>query len=44
MSFNKWLREVIGVTPEEFDNNYDGQMADELYEEYDQYLDEQEGM
>lgn len=35
MSFNEWLGEVIGVTPEYFDNNYDG---DEEYKEYDSYL------
>lgn len=35
MSFNEWLGEVIGVTPEYFDNNYDG---DEEYKEYNSYL------
>lgn len=35
MPFNKWLEEVIGVTWEYFDNNYDG---DQEYEEYNNYL------
>lgn len=35
MSFNEWLEDVVGVTPEYFDNNYDG---DQEYDEYNSYL------
>lgn len=35
ITFNQWLEEVIGVTFEYFDNNYNG---DQEYEEYDNYL------
>lgn len=35
MSFNEWIKEVVGITPEEFDNNCDG---DQEYEEYKSYL------
>lgn len=35
MSFKQWLKEVIGVTWEYFDNNYDGNQE---YQEYNSYL------
>ena len=35
MSFNEWIKEVVGITPEYFDNNYDGAQG---YEEYKAYL------
>lgn len=35
MSFNKWLVEYLGIDPDYFDNNYNG---DEQYEQYRSYL------
>ena len=42
MTFNQWLITVWGITPHEYDNSYSGQMADEIYAEWLDYLDEQE--
>lgn len=37
MSFNKWLSTEIGISPEEYDENYSGHAAQQLEDEYDSY-------
>ena len=37
MSFVKWLEEEMGIDWNDWDENYSGQMAREIEEEYDRY-------
>lgn len=37
ISFYKWLDETQGITPEEWDENYSGEMAKQIEEEYDSH-------
>lgn len=38
MSFYKWLEEIQGITPEEWDENYNGEMAKQIEDEYGSYF------
>lgn len=38
LSFPDWLEEYQDISWGYFDNNYSGQMADEMYDEYNVYL------
>ena len=40
LSFAEWLEEYVGVTWSYYDNNYDGRMADEVWEDYMRYCEE----
>lgn len=37
VSFAEWLEAVVGISWGYMDNNYSGQQADDLYDEYDWY-------
>ena len=46
LSFTQYLEEFEGITWNYFDNNFDGEQAEEIYERYNDYLkgdDEEEG-
>ena len=40
MNFAEYLEDVEGITWEYFDNNYDAVRADEVWERYQNYLQE----
>ena len=37
MSFPEWLEEVIGISWQEFDDSYSGEMIEQIFVEYDEY-------
>ena len=42
MSFPEWLEKVIGITWNEFDENYSGIQMNEILDEYDEYWEGEE--
>ena len=42
MSFTDYLEEVVGISWNDYDNNYSGRQADEIWEDYLSYIGEKE--
>ena len=42
MTFKKYIEEIIGIAWNDFDENYSGNALQELYDEYNSFMEEME--